>query len=267
MKRMIMCLLLAAVLCVCATACGNEAAPSGGNANNSSAQTNSGKNENKETAEKKYQWDIKGDMKMHWETTDDYLQYIDIDDEACPLGTIDEKPFVSMKAIFGSWEGWPTSSKFSGTNILPWHFDCEAELGEEAEANDEYLIVWGGMSYRADSKASPDEVVKDSLSYYLVGDRTRDAKEGTLVTTGLRTKEINGHKIMYVRMQFEYEHTLSDNKVITMCVQRTNAITPIETPEGTVYLDVMIDEFRTDTGSLSDDSIIDKIFENVVYEK
>ena len=99
-----------------------------------------------------------------------------------------------------------------------------------------------------------------------MGDRTRDAKEGTLVTTGLRTREINGHKIMYVRMQFEYEHTLSDNKVITMCVQRTNAITPIETPEGTVYLDVMIDEFRTDTGSLSDDSIIDKIFENVVYE-
>ena len=38
-------------------------------------------------------------------------------------------------------------------------------------------------------------------------------------------------------------------------------MTPIETSEGTVFLDVMIDEFRTDPGTLSDDSI----FENVIY--
>ena len=42
-------------------------------------------------------------------------------------------------------------------------------------------------------------------------------------------------------------------------------MTPIETSEGTVFLDVMIDEFRTDPGTLSNDSIVDRIFENVIY--
>ncbi|MBQ6451907.1 MAG: hypothetical protein IJJ29_08300, partial [Solobacterium sp.] len=149
--------------------------------------------------EKEYQWDIRGDMKMHWGTGDDYLQYIKIADEACPIAEIDERPVVSMKAIFPSWGGWPLNGS-ADKKIKPWHFDASAELGKEAEENGEYLTVWSTLDIPVTDDRSAESVIKDHLSYYLVGERTEDANEGTLVTTGLRTKEINGHTIMYVRM-------------------------------------------------------------------
>ena len=125
-----------------------------------------------------------------------------------------------------------------------------------------------GLGYLDDSEASAEAVIKNNLDYYLYGDRADDAKEGTLVTTGLRTKEINGHTVMYVRMQFEYEHNLyNPDRVVTMFVQRTDASVEVESSaQGVLYMDVMIDEFRMTPDEFSDDSIIDKIFENVIFE-
>ncbi|MBR0153626.1 MAG: hypothetical protein IJM26_07560 [Lachnospiraceae bacterium] len=279
-KKAVALLTLAAVLCLSIlplAGCGkSEGAAPGGE----TTRKESGENETKkdsaeaetkkdsaESETKQYAWDKNGDMKMHWETGDDYTQYIKLAEEACPLGTVDDTPFVSMKAIFPSWSGWPTH-QFSDTEVTPWHFEADADLGETAKENGEYLTVWGSLSYPGDPKVQATSTVEDNLSYFLVGDRTKDAKEGTLVTTGLRTKEINGLTVKYVRMQFEYDYTVSPDQTVTLCVQRTNAIVPVEAPDGSVvYLDVMIDEYRTDSTVLSDDSIIDLIFENMTISK
>lgn len=267
MKRKMICLLLASVLCLSAAACSNEVAPAGNSTASGSSAQNNTDNKNAEVPEKKYQWDINGDMEMHWETNDKYLQYVKVSDEACPMADDDGKTIISMKSIFPSWMGWDMNG-FSETKIIPYHFEASADLGETAKENDEYFDMWGGMAYRPGKEDSGEEVIKDTLSYYLYGDRAKDANEGTLVTTGLRTKEFNGHKVMYVRMQFEYDHNLyNPDKVVKMCVQRTCAAVEVESSaEGVLYFEVMIDEFRMTPDEFSDDSIIDMIFENVIFE-
>lgn len=222
-------------------------------------------NESTESGGKEYQWDINGDMKMHWETGDDYKQYVQVVDEAYTIGSVDDKPFVSVKSIFPSREGWPMEP-FTDTNIIPWHFDCEAELDEAAKDNNEHIYVWGNLQNPIHALTSEVQSEEDFLSYFLHGELAQEANEGTLVTTGLRTKELNGHTIKYVRMQFEHDTYRSEDKTVTLCVQCTRAMTPVKAPDGkTYYLDVQIDEYRQDPETLSDDSIVDLVFENVVY--
>lgn len=268
LKKRIICLFLAAVLCFCTSACGKKDAPTEAPVNNSSDSSaqNEAAQKNTESNEKKYRWDINGDMQMHWETNDNYLQYVEISDEACPMVEDDGKIIVSMKSIFPSWTGWQMDGYYD-TKLTPYHFEASADLGETAKENDEYFEMWGSLAYLNDSEASADSVLKNSLDSYLSGDRAEDANEGTLVTTGLRTKEINGHTVMYVRMQFEDDHHLFKlDKDVTMFVQRTYAVTEVESSaKGVLYLGVMIDEFRMEPDVFSDDTIIDKIFENVIY--
>ncbi len=271
MKRKFTAILAAAlILSVLALAgCGGK---EGSSANESAGSDpvqstkDASQSESTESAGEEYVWDVNGDMKMHWETNDDYKQYVQIAEEACPIGTIDEQPIVSMKAIFSSWEGWPMEP-FSHTKVTPWHFDSEVDLGEEAENKGETFTIWGNLQNPVNPLTSYVSSIEHDLSYYLSGERAREANEGTLVTTGLRTKEINGQTVKYVRMQFEYDHHIyKADETVTLCVQRTKAMIPVETAEGTYYLDVMIDEFRSDPSCLSDDSIIDLIFENVTVD-
>ncbi len=52
-----------------------------------------------------------------------------------------------------------------------------------------------------------------------------------------------------------------------MFVQRTCAAVEVESSaQGVLYMDIMIDEFRMTPDEFSDDSIIDMIFENVIFE-
>jgi len=263
-KKSVM-IIIAAVLCLCLSAltgCSSGSIPEQSGAPESTGSSpQSGETEaEKET----YRWDINGDMEMHWQTNDDYRQYVQIAEEACPIGAVGDQPVVSMRAIFPSWEGWPMET-FSHTDVTPWHFDTEADLGEEAEDKGETFTIWGNLQNPVNQLTGYVSSIEHDLSYYLGGERAKSANEGTLVTSGLRTREVNGMTVKYVRMQFEYDHhDYKTDETEVLFVQRTKAMIPVETDDGTFYLDVMIDEFRSDPSFFSDDSIIDVIFENVV---